>query len=128
MSFLKKNWYLVVPAALLAAPFVIVLYISSSYGYSFSEAWECFKATGKSNTKFQTLNYSESRFKRIVPGMSGKDVFELTGLPLERHDNDTRWCFSVPVGGAAYYHERTVMMQNGKVVDVIFRFHTPETK
>ncbi len=125
---MKKNWYLIIPVALLLTPLLMVGFISLSYGYSFGESWECFKAVGKSNTKFQSLQYSESRFKQIHPGMSGREVFDRIGIPLERHENDSKWLYALPVGGAEFYHERTLLLQNGVVKGVIFRFHTPESK
>lgn len=128
MTFLKKNWYLLIPAALLGAPALMALYISASYGYSFGESVECLKAIGKEKTKFAPFGYSESDFVRIQPGMSGRDVFELVDKPIERHDNDSVWLYSVPVDGATYYHERKVLMDKGKVTGVIKRFHTPESK
>ena len=128
MTFLKKNWYLVIPAALLGAPLLMALYISVSYDYTFGESVECLKAMGKERTKFAPFGYSESEFKRIAPGMSGRDVFELVNKPIERHDNDTVWLYSVPVDNAPFYHERTVLMDKGKVTGTIKRFHTPETK
>lgn len=128
MSFVKKNWYLVIPAALLGAPALMALYISASYGYSFGESVECLKAIGQEKTKFAPFGYSESKFKQITPGMSGRDVFELVNKPIERHDNDTLWLYSVAVDGAKYYHERAVIMDKGKVTATIKRFHTPESK
>lgn len=128
MNFLKKNWYYVIPVGLLCLPIIMIFYISVSYGYSFDEAIACFKNIGNENTKFQALSYSESKFRSIKPGMSGRDVFELVGIPLERHDNDTRWVYSAPIGGTAYYHERALIMNAGKVTDVVCRFHTPEAK
>lgn len=128
MSFLKKNWYFAIPAAFIALPLIMILYISLSYGYSLNEATQCFMAFGKENTKFQSLKYSEGNFDRVKPGMRGSDVFELLGIPLERHDNDTQWLYALPVGGTAYYHERTINMSGGKVTSVVKRFHSPETK
>ena len=121
-----KKWYFIVPIALLCTPLLMTFYISASYGYNFEESLQVLQAIGKSDTKFQTLKFSESRFRQIEPGMSGRDVFELIGVPLERHDNDTKWTYSLPVGGAQYYHERTVVLDKGKVTNVICRFHTPE--
>jgi hypothetical protein len=128
MNFLTKRWYLAIPLLLLCSPLLIILYFSMTYGYSLSEAVECFKAVGKTETKFREGIYSESKFHEIQPGFSGKDVFERLGIPLERHDDDTKWCYSLPVGGAAYYHERTFIMNRGKVASVVCRFHTPQTK
>jgi hypothetical protein len=126
---LKKNWYFVVPAVLLAMPVLITWFISAKYNYSMGDAWLVFKTSGKAETKFQGQKYTESKFARIEPGMTGRDVFELIGIPLERHEEDTRWKFSLPVSGAEYYHERTVVLQpgTGKVARVINRYHTPES-
>lgn len=121
-----KKWYFIVPIALLCTPLLMTFYISASYGYNFEESLQVLQAIGKSDTKFQTLKFSESRFRQIEPGMSGRDVFELIGVPLERHDNDTKWTYSLPVGGAQYYHERTVVLDKGVVTSVICRFHNPE--
>jgi hypothetical protein len=96
-----------------------------------SQAWEVFKTSTKQETKFQKLKFTESKFKSIRPGMSGRDVFELLGVPLERHLDDTLWHYSLPLHGSQtqYYHERTIVMQpgTGKVASVINRYHTPET-
>ena len=128
MKFLTKRWYLAIPAFFLCLPLIIILYFMTTYGYSFDDSVECFKSLGKANTKFREDTYSEAKFHEIQPGNSGKDVFDHLGLPLERHDGDTKWCYSVPVGGAQYYHERTFILEGGKVKDIICRFHTPQTK
>lgn len=127
MNF-KKNWYYIIPVGFLLLPLLIVFYISISYGYTFDEALACFKNIGKENTKFQALTYREDRFRMIRPGMTGREVFDLVGIPLERHDNDAKWVYSAPIGGTQFYHERSVLMSAGKVTDVICRFHTPESK
>ena len=128
MNFLIKRWYLLIPVLLLASPLVIILYFMMIYGYAFDESVECFKAVGKADTKFRQGTYTEAKFHEVQPGFSGKDIFDRLGIPLERHDGDTKWCYSVPVGGAEYYHERTFVMEGGKVKSVICRFHTPATK
>lgn len=123
-----KKWYFIVPIVLLCTPLLMTLYISASYGYSFGESLEVLQAIGKSDTKYQGLKFSESRFRQIEPGMSGRDVFELVGVPLERHDNDTKWTYSLPVGGAQFFHERTVLLEKGVVTSVICRFHKPDSQ
>jgi hypothetical protein len=125
MTFLKKNWYYLIPAMFLLSPVFILLYISASYGYTLPQSISVMKHLGEENTKFQTPTYRENKFTRIVPGMGVKQVFEMVGMPLERHDNDTRWIYSTPVGGAPYFHERTLLMSGGKVTKVINRFHMP---
>ena len=126
MSFLTKNWYYIIPVVFLLSPLFIILYISGSYGYNFPESIAVMQHLGEADTKFQVPTYREKLFKRIQPGMMGREVFELIGMPLERHDNDTRWLYSVPVGGAVYYHERALKLEKGRVTEVINRFHLPE--
>jgi hypothetical protein len=128
MNFFKKNWYLAIPAALLLSPLIIVICISISYGYTFPESIAVMKAFGKARTKFQQVQFTEDKFRRIQPGMMGRDAFELVGVPLERHDGDTRWFYSVPLSGAEYWHERTLILDKGKVTHVVCRFHSPESK
>lgn len=128
MKFLRKNWYVVIPLFFLCIPLFIILSYMTSYGYSFNESVECFKAMGKEKTKFSQGRYSEAKFHEVQPGFSGKDIFDRLGIPLERHDDDTRWLYSVPVGGTEYYHERTFVMDHGKVKNIICRFHTPASK
>ncbi len=128
MNFLKKNWYLAIPAALLLSPLLIVIGISISYDYDFPESIAVMTALGKDKTKYQTIQFTEEKFRRIQPGMSGREAFELVGVPLEQHDNQTRWLYSVPLHGAQYWHERTVLLEKGKVTQVICRFHSPTTK
>ncbi len=123
-----KRWYLIIPLLLLCSPLLIIGYFMGTYGYSFSEAAECLKHAAESNTKFREVKYSESAFHEVKLGAKGSEVFDLVGLPLERHDDDTKWCYSLPVGGTQYYHERTFIMDHGKVAGIICRFHTPQTK
>ena len=128
MNFLRKRWYLAIPVFFLSLPLLFILYFMMNYGYSFNESVECFKSMGKENTKFRQGQYTEEKFHEVQVGFTGKDVFERLGIPLERHDGDTKWCYSLPVGGTEYYHERTFVMDEGKVKQVICRFHTPESK
>lgn len=128
MDFLKKNWPFVIPAVLILSPVIIILGISLHYGYDFGESIAVMRSMGKAQTKFQTMQFSEDKFRRITPGMMGRDVYEQIGMPLERHDADTRWFYSVALGGAQYWHERTLILDKGKVTHVICRFHTPESK
>lgn len=128
MNFLKKNWYLAIPAVLLLSPLIIIIGISINYGYTFPESVAVMKAFGKAQTKYQSMQFSEEKFNRIVPGTWGKDVFALVGMPLERHDNDTRWAYTQPLGGAQYWHERTLVLNKGQVTHIIRRFHSPESK
>ena len=128
MNALKKNWYFIIPAVLIFLPVLATFYISVAYGYTLGEAWEVFKSKGQEQTKFQALKYSESKFRQIRPGMSGRDVFEMVGLPLERHNEDLLWHYSLPLKGAEFFHERSIVMQpgTGKVAQVICRYHQPQ--
>ena len=129
MNFLKQRWYLLVPILLVCFPFLMVLYISVSYGYGLDESWTCLQNIGKTGSKFRVGVYSESRFDRVEPGMMGRDVYELLGQPLERNmPEDTRWYYSVAEHGSTYFHERVVLLDHGKVTGTIKRFHTPESK
>ncbi|MBL9113421.1 MAG: hypothetical protein JNJ83_00325 [Verrucomicrobiaceae bacterium] len=129
LQTLKKNWYFLVPAVLVAVPLLITVYISTKYNYSMGDAWVVFQTSTKAKTKFQSQKYTERGFAKVQPGMTGRDVFEILGVPLERHDDDTRWHYSLPVSGAGYYHERTIILQpgTGKVASVINRYRTPES-
>ena len=128
MNFLAKRWYFAIPLMFLLSPLLIILYFMATYGYSFGEATECLKYINKASTKFRQGQYSEEKFHDVHVGDTGRVVFEHLGIPLERHDGDTKWCYSLPVGGTEYYHERTFIMENGKVTKVLCRFHTPESK
>ena len=128
MNFLFKRWYFAFPLMFLLSPLLIILYFMATYGYSFNDAVTCLKYINKANTKFREGSYSESKFHEVHVGDSGKDVFDHVGLPLERHDGDTKWRYSLAVGGTEYFHERTFIMDKGKVTKVVCRFHTPETQ
>jgi hypothetical protein len=128
MDFLRRRWYYLIPAFLLGSPLVMLAYVSMSYGYSASDSWTYLQNMDKAGTKFQRSKFSEMKFKRIKPGMMGRDVFEMIGMPLERHDEDTRWLYSAPVGGAPYFHERTLILKKGQVQEVINRLHKPDSK
>jgi hypothetical protein len=91
MNFLQRRWYLLFPAFLLGFPLVMLAYVSLSYGYSVSDAWIYIQNMNKAATKFQRVKFSETGFKRIQPGMMGREVFERIGMPLERHNDDTLW-------------------------------------
>jgi hypothetical protein len=126
MTLFKKYWFVLLPIFLLCLPLVMVGYTMSSYGYTWAEAVEVVKATGKNNTKFQELKYTERGFRKIEPGWSGRDVFETIGIPLERNmPEDTIWRYTVNVGGTGYFHERTLKMERGIVKEVIVKFSQP---
>jgi hypothetical protein len=126
MNLLKKYWFVILPISLLCLPLIMVGYTKMTYGYSWAESTEVLRAIGKNNTKFQETKYEERKFRRIEPGMNGRDVFELVGVPLERNmPDDTVWRYSVNVGGTGYFHERTLKMERGIVKEVIIRFSQP---
>jgi hypothetical protein len=120
---MKKLGYYLLPITLLCIPLLMVGYQMSAHGYSWSEAVLAVRSAGKNQTKFQELKYSERLFHRIQPGMSGKEVYEMLGTPLERNmPADTLWKYSVNIGGTGFYHERSLIMEKGKVAAVICRF------
>lgn len=126
MTLLKKYWFVILPISLICLPLIMVGYTMMAYGYSWADSLEVVKATGKNNTKFQETKYVERNFRKIEPGMNGRDVFELVGVPLERNmPDDTVWRYSVNVGGTGYFHERTLKMERGIVKDVIVKFSQP---
>jgi hypothetical protein len=125
---LKKYWFVLLPVFLLCLPLVMVGVTMSKYGYSWSEAVEVVKATGKNNTKFQETKYTERSFRKVEKGMNGREVFELLGVPLERGGkDDTVWRYSVNVGGTGYFHECTLIMKpyGAAVEEVVCRFSQP---
>lgn len=132
MNTLKKNWYYFAPAVLLVIPALIMLYYIVSFGYTPGDAWKALRHFGASHTRY-AQKYSEDHFNRILPGMGGRDVFELVGVPFERRDKDALWFYSFPQGDTPYYHERVVVFErNAKnepiVKSLIKRFHDPEVK
>jgi hypothetical protein len=129
MSLFKKHWYVILPIFLMCLPLLMVGYTMSAYGYSWAESVEAVRATGKNNTKFQETKYTERNFRKVVAGMSGKEVFDLIGVPLERNmPDDTVWRYSVNVGGTGYFHERTLKMDRGRVTEVVVKFSQPLSK
>jgi hypothetical protein len=128
MTLLKKYWFVALPVFLLCLPLIMVVYTMSSYGYSWEESVEVVRATGKNNTKFQETRYEERNFKKIEPGDTGRTVFELLGVPLERLNDDTLWRYTTNVGSTGYFHERALVMKKGVVQEVINRFARPEPK
>jgi hypothetical protein len=128
MTLLKKYWFVALPVFLLCLPLIMVVYTMSSYGYSWEESVEVVRATGKNNTKFQETRYEERNFKKIEPGDTGRTVFELLGVPLERLNDDTLWRYTTNVGSTGYFHERALVMKKGVVQEVLNRFARPEPK
>ena len=128
MNFLKKRWYYLIPVLLVCFPLLMVLYVSLSYGYSPAESWSYIQNMDKTESKFRIGAYSEGRFDKVEVGMSGSDVYQLLGMPIERNmPEDTRWSYSVALNGSKYFHERLVLLEKGKVTGIIKRFHMPET-
>ncbi|MBL9132935.1 MAG: hypothetical protein JNG86_17130, partial [Verrucomicrobiaceae bacterium] len=69
---------------------------------------------------------------RIRPGIDGKQVFNLVGVPFEGQGG-LRWEYSLPQGDAKYYHERAVLFTRDaqnvpRVKKVVSRFHEPQMK
>ena len=126
----KKNWYLFTPLILVLAPVVVYLYYSAVLGYGSDDAVRATKYFAVSGTSYP-MQYSEEKFARLKPGMDGRQVFETMGKqPVERHDNDTRWLYSLPAREKKAYHERAVLLERDaenvpRVKSVIRRFHAP---
>lgn len=114
------------PLLLLCTPLIMVGYQMAVHQYGWSEAVQAVKAYNQSRTKFQALKYSDRLFRSIEVGTTGKEVFELIGVPLEREmPEDKLWKYSVNEGSTGYYHERSLVMEKGIVKEVIYRFKTP---
>ncbi|TDU69363.1 hypothetical protein EI77_03016 [Prosthecobacter fusiformis] len=126
----KKNWYLFTPLLLVAIPAAIYAYYVSSMGYGSTDAANATKYFLVSGTRY-AMDYDELNFNRLKPGMDGRQVFLTMGKqPSERHDNDTRWVYSLAKPGSQAYHERVVVMERDKqntlrVKELVKRFHVP---
>lgn len=110
---LKKNWYLFTPLLLAGIPALLLGYYILAFGYPVNEAVEAVSHFLESSTRY-AIKYDDNRFSRIRPGMGGRDVFELIGVPFERRDNDAEWLYALPQGTALYYHERKVIFVRDK--------------
>lgn len=128
---LKKNWYLLLPFVLFALPGLLFGYYTLSHGYNSADAWKATRHFLKSGTRY-TQNYSETNFARLRPGMDGRTVYEVMGMqPFERHDDDTRWLYTLAKPGATAYHERVVVLERDKknvprVKTVVRGFKVPD--
>lgn len=128
----KRHWYYFAPAVLLLVPTLMILFYSAKFGYSLSESWEAVRHFGTSATRYGQ-QFSDRQFDRISPGLDGRQVFELVGVPLEGQDR-LDWHYSFPQSGAQCYHERVVLFERNPktnvphVKGVIKRFHGPDTK
>lgn len=110
----KKNWYLFTPAILILIPVAIYAYYTASFGYGSTDALNATKYFVVSGTRYP-LDYDERNFLRLQTGMDGRQVFEaMRQQPFERHDNDTRWLYSLPKAGSNAYHQRVVVMERDK--------------
>ncbi|HYF33943.1 MAG TPA: hypothetical protein VD994_01525 [Prosthecobacter sp.] len=127
---LKKNWYLFTPLILVIVPALIWGYYVSAFGYSPKEGLEALRYFLQSGTRY-SQKYANDRFDRVQPGLDGRQVFELIGVPFERHDDDAVWVYSGPRDlTAPYYHERKVLFaKDGKgvlrVKGVVKEFRAP---
>jgi len=124
---LKKNWYLFVPFVLIAIPGLIFLFYTVKYGYTTAEAIEALRYFTQSQTRY-AQKYSDDHFNTIKPGMDGRTVFELIGVPFERHNDDAEWIYALPQGTTPYYHERIVRFTRDKnnvprVKETVKQFH-----
>lgn len=130
-SFFQRNWYYFTPAVIVAVPLLMGVYSMVNWGYGFAESMNALMHFGSSDTRY-AVKFTEDKFHRIRPGIDGRQVFNLVGVPYEGQGTN-RWEYSLPQDGAKYYHERAVLFTKdatGKpiVKKVVSRFHTPEMK
>ncbi|HBJ88233.1 MAG TPA: hypothetical protein DDZ88_31140 [Verrucomicrobiales bacterium] len=130
-DFLKKNWYLLTPAALVLVPLLMIAFCMVNYGYDFTESIKAVRHVGSTSTRYGQ-GFSERKFKMVRVGMDGKAVYNTLKTPMERNvPEDTEWRYSLPSSGTEYYHERIIIMEQDKngiprVKERISRFHTPD--
>ncbi len=130
-AFLKKNWYLLTPAAIVIVPLLMVIFCVVNYGYDIPESLKAVRHIGSTSTRYGQ-GFSERKFKMVRTGMDGNAVFNTLKVPMERNmPEDTEWRYSLPASGTEYYHERTIIMQRDKngvqrVKQRVSRFHTPD--
>ena len=131
IAFLKKNWYLLTPAALVLVPTLMIAFCMVNYGYEIPEAMKAVRHFGVTSTRYGQ-GFTERKFKMVRLGMDGNAVFNMLKVPMERNvPEDTEWRYSLPSSGTQYFHERTIIMgpdKNGvpRVKQRISRFHTPD--
>ncbi len=132
---MKNKVWILVPAALIAAPLLLALWYVLNFGYSWNDAWTSVRHFGSCQTRY-AQQFSESNLERVRPGMSGKDVFNVLGTPMEGHVIEGKasplWKYSLPKGDAAYHHQRAVLfdLPPGKppvVKAVIRRLFQPDS-
>lgn len=126
----KKNWYLFTPLILIAIPALLMGYYMGVSGYNFENAKQATLHFAQSSTRY-SQGFSEDQLTYVRPGMEGRKVFELLGMPFERHDNDAEWLYSLPTGATPYYHERLILFNRDnsgtlRVKEVVRRFHLPK--
>jgi len=124
---LKKNWYLFTPLAIIGIPAFLLAYYILAIGYPINEAVEAVSRFMQSSTRY-SMKYSANHFSAVKPGMDGKQVFDLLGVPFERRDNDAQWLYSLPQGSAKCYHERKIIFDRDAknvphVKEVVKAFH-----
>ncbi|MDZ4405167.1 hypothetical protein [Prosthecobacter sp.] len=130
-AFIKKNWYLLTPAAILLIPMLMVLFCTVNYGYSLSESMKAVRYFGSTSTRY-SQGFSERKFKMVRLGMDGRSVYNTIKNPMERNlPEDNEWLYSLPGAGTEYYHERIIILEKDKngiprVKQKVSRFHTPD--
>ena len=132
-AFLKKNWYLFTPAAILLIPLLMVLFCSINYGYSLTDSMKAVRYFGSTSTRYGQ-GYSERKFKMVRVGMDGRAVYNTIKNPMQGNEpgaDVAKWQYSLPGSGTEYYHERVVVLEKDKngiprVKERISRFHTPD--
>ena len=132
-AFVKKNWYMFTPAAILVIPALMVVFCTINYGYSIPDSINAVFHFGSTGTRYST-GFSERKFSLVKIGMDGKTVFETIRNPMEGNDPGAavaNWRYSLPASGAGYYHERTIVLEKDKngiprVKQRISRFHATD--
>ena len=129
-AFVKKNWYMFTPAAILVIPALMVVFCTINYGYSIPDSINAVFHVGSTGTRY-SMGFSEHKFSLVKIGMDGNTVFETIRNPMEGIDPSAavaNWRYSLPASGAGYYHERTIVLAKDKsgvfrVKQRISRFH-----
>lgn len=129
MDFLKRRWYYFAPLVLVLVPLLMTVFVSMKYGYSMGDSWTAVCHIGQTSTRF-AQKYEERNFDKIRPGMDGRTVYQTMNMQPLEGQTGREWKYSLPDGQAAYFHERTVLMEPDaqkipRVKQVVKRLHVP---
>ena len=129
LEFLKRRWYYFAPLVLVLVPLLMTVFVSMKYGYSMGESWTAVRHIGQTGTRF-AQKYEERNFDKLRPGMDGRTVYQTMNMQPLEGQTGSDWRYSLPADQAAYFHERTVIMEPDaqripRVKQVIKRLHMP---